>query len=213
MPTYRLPNGVRVDSMLNWQYDFKPGLGIMASRFDKLELDIRSFREPLKRSIQRVIAPSIGANFLAGGRPIPWQPLMEQTIAVKNKSPKTRFPVADPLMRSGLLFKTMQQLNIWTIDSQKAAITDLPDKIWYGKVHQAGTAQAQTLGQIAGGGGTVFGDLNKIVNAVLAGGFSSERGMNIPARPFAMVQEEDLDKIRDEWDIWLNERMIRQLGL
>jgi phage gpG-like protein len=209
MPTTRLQNGVRVDSMINWTYEFKPGLGIMASRFDKLGLDIRSFREPLKRSIQRVIAPSIGKNFLQGGRPESWEPLSEMTLPVKDRA-KSRFPVEDPLMRSGLLFKTMQQLNIWTITTDKASIQELPSKIWYGYVHQAGTNNAGTAAEASGGTSEGF---MKMIEAVLVGGGQSERGMNIPARPFAMIQEEDMDAIQAEWEIWMNERVIRQLGL
>jgi phage gpG-like protein len=53
----------------------------------------------------------------------------------------------------------------------------------------------------------------KMIEAILAGGGQRERGMNIPARPFAMIQEEDMDAIQAEWEIWMNERVIRQLGL
>jgi len=33
----------------------------------------------------------------------------------------------------------MQQYNIWTVTEVQAAILSLPDKIWYGNLHQAGT--------------------------------------------------------------------------
>lgn len=51
------------------QMFFTPSMGIMARRVDKLGLDIRSFREPLKRAIRNVVIPSIAENFAVGGRP------------------------------------------------------------------------------------------------------------------------------------------------
>jgi phage gpG-like protein len=208
MPAYSLANGLKVASLFNMGYDFTPSLGLKAAQFDALDVGIRSFREPLKRSIQSVIAPSIGKNFLAGGRPASWTPLSDQTIPVKsNANPK--FPVNDPLLRSGLLMKTMQQLNIWTISTTEASIQQLPSKIWYGNVHQSGTAMQTTAAKASGG--TAEGFMS-MMDAVLSGG-SGERGMNIPARPFAMVQTSDLDAIQEVWEIWLNERVIAKLGL
>jgi phage gpG-like protein len=106
--------------------------------------------------------------------------------------------------------KTMQQLNIWTITSTEASIQSLPEKIFYGGIHQAGTGVAVSARQASGG--TMEG-FRSMMEHVLQHGASNERGKNIPARPFAMVQTEDLDKIQDEFDIWLNERIIARLGL
>ncbi len=207
MPAYVLSNKLRVASLYNLGFEFTPSLALTAKNFDTLELDIRSFREPLKRSIQGVISLSIEANFLAGGRPQQWVPLSDATIPVKSNDTRTAFPVEDPLLRSGLLMKTMAQLNIWTIGTVEASIQSLPDKIWYGNVHQAGTGSSQT---VAASGKS----LRQIVAEAIAGsGGSGERGKNIPARPFAMVQTEDLDKIVGVFEIWLNERIVARLGL
>src|SRR5690348_15723687 len=78
--------------------------------------------------------PSIRRNFDAGGRPR-WTPLSENTIAARAAAGFGPKPI---LVRTGLLRRTMGQQNIWTVDREKAYIQDLPDKIWYGKVHQAG---------------------------------------------------------------------------
>jgi phage gpG-like protein len=104
----------------------------------------------------------------------------------------------------------MQQLNIWTITTDKASIQTLPDKIWYGYVHQAGTGNAGTAAEASGGTAEGF---QKMMDDVLSGSFGTERGMNIPARPFAMIQTEDMDAIQTEWEIWLNERVVAKLGL
>jgi len=212
MPAYVLSNKVRIASLYNLGFDFNPSIALTAKNFDTLEIDVRSFREPLKRSIQTVIAPSIGANFLAGGRPETWVPLADATLPVKSKDPKTRFPVEDPLMRSGLLFKTMQQYNIWTVTSIDAKIESLPDKIWYGNIHQGGLGSPEPSAAEASGG-TMEGFMSMIERVLESGGGGGQRGQYFPARPFAMVQTEDLDKIRDVFEIWLNERIVARLGL
>jgi len=200
MPTYRTPQGLRLDSLVDIGVEFKPTLAMSAKAFLKLELDIRSFRVPLKRSIQQVIAPSIGANFRAGGRPERWVPLSEATMEIKARDRRTRYPVDAPLLRSGLLMRTMQQYNIWTVTPTQAAILDLPEKIWYGKVHQAGYGAA-TVASASSGSAEGF---QKMMQAVLGGGF---RAAAIPARPFAMIQVQDVDRIQEVFDVWMGERV------
>jgi phage gpG-like protein len=135
-------------------------------------LDIRSMREPLKRSIQQVIAPSFGQNFVSMGRPEGWQQLSDATLMNK-----TRYNYPDDiLVRTGLLRKTIQQLNIWTISRTEATIQGLPDKIAYGVYHQTGTT-------------------------------------NMPARPFAVLQDEDIDKIQEIFADWMLERAMAHVGL
>lgn len=205
MVTLRTANGVRVDSLVDIGYEFKPTLAMSAKAFDTLDLDIRSFREPLKRSIQRVVAPSIQKNFLAGGRPEGWQPLSQATLQIKANDPRTRYPVEDPLLRSGLLYKTMGQYNIWSVTQTQAAILNLPDKIWYGKLHQSGYGQATA----SAAGATSAEGFKAMMEAVIGGGMKAWA----PARPFAMIQEQDLDAIQAEFEIWMNERVIARLGL
>jgi phage gpG-like protein len=191
--------------MVNIGYSFTPTIAMSAKAFNTLDIDIRSFREPLKRSIQRVVAPSIQKNFIAGGRPTGWTPLSDATLIVKARDPKTRFPVSDPLLRSGLLYKTMGQFNIWTVTQTQAAILSLPDKIWYGGIHQAGYGSSSAVSA----GATSAEGFKTMMDQVLSGGLRAY----IPARPFAMVQTEDLDAIQTEFEIWLNERIVARLGL
>jgi phage gpG-like protein len=117
--------------------DFIPPLAIEIGAIERFGLDIRSFREPLKRSVQQVMAPSFAANFEAAGRPEGWQPLTDMTLQVKSNA-GSRYPPEQPLQRSGLLMKTVQQLNIWTITRDNATIEQLPESVWYGAVQQAG---------------------------------------------------------------------------
>lgn len=130
----RLSGGLRVDSGL-LAFTFQPSIGLVAKDFDKLGLDIRSFREPLKRSIQQVLAPSFRKNFDVGGRPR-WQPLSSETIEIRQRLNKRGKGI---LIRTGTLRRVASQLNIWTITTTSAVIKDLPSRIWYGTLQQAGT--------------------------------------------------------------------------
>jgi phage gpG-like protein len=176
--------------------NFEPSVGIMARKIDKLGLDIRSFREPLKESIQKVMIPSIRRNFEAGGRPR-WMGLAPITV-------KKRGSAKPVLIRSGALKRGATTLGIWTIDTEKAMILDLPDNIWYGKVHQAGY------------GGGEFEEVFHYPQghhgpAVPTGETIGGDGA-IPARPFIVVQQGDITKINMVFDRWLGRR-IRAAGL
>jgi phage gpG-like protein len=155
---------------------FSPTIGLITKRIDKLGIDIRSFREPLKRSIQRVIAPSMVMNFDVGGRPA-WVPLSSSTVLIRERMKQGNSDKI--LVKTGLLRRTMGQLNIWDISRDTAIIAHLPEKIWYGSIHQ-------------GGGHT--GDAT------------------IPARPFAMLQDEDVDHVQQVFAEWLEERIARTWG-
>jgi phage virion morphogenesis protein len=173
VPPRTFRSGLRID--LGLQFEFKPSLGITARHIDNLGRGIRSFREPLKRSIQQVLAPSFRKNFEAGGRPEQWEPLSEFAVEMRDGSER---PI---LVRSGMLKRTIQQFNIWTVDTEKAAILDLPQKIWYGKIHQGGA-----VGRARRGAQT-----------------------ETPARPFVLIQEEDFSKIERVFEIWVAERIAR----
>ena len=147
--------------------DFIPLPAILINDFDKLGLDIRSFREPLKRSIQEVVGPSMHENFAVGGRP-PWEPLHERTVDDKAAG---GYP-EDILVRSGDLAQVAGQLNLWTIDGPggEARSTGLPERVHYGIFHQSGTRF-------------------------------------MPQREWAVIQEEDIDRIVEVFDEWLGERL------
>lgn len=170
---------------------FEPSIGIMARKVDKLGANIRSFREPLRESVRDVVIPSIQMNFAKSGRPR-WPELAESTWAQKTLGEKA-------LIRTGALRDTMKQIGIWHIDTEKAMITNLPSRVWYGVVQQAGL----------GGTSTTF------VRNIGTGGMTAitEEGEGgIPARPFVMLQESDMPKIDMIFVRWVNKR-VRQAGL
>jgi phage gpG-like protein len=192
--------------MIDLNFSFKPTMAMSAKAFDKLGMDIRSFRVPLKRSIQEVIAPSINKTFLAHGRPETWTPYADDTVRMKMSDPKNKYGSNFILMRSGLLWSTMQQLNIWTITTTQAAILDLPEKIWYGALHQGGFGQS---------GSAMFAQLGgrfATPEEIKASG--GKAFVHIPARPFAVLQDpQDLDGIAKVFDLWIAERIELGIGI
>lgn len=169
--------------------NFEGGAGIFATKLDKLGMDIRSFREPLKRAVQQVVIPSIRVNFIKGGRPR-WTELAESTVKQKHGNMR-------PLQDTGRLMRTMGYLNIWTLTQDRAFIADLPQNIWYGKVQQNGLGrEVRTPGA-----------LNPLTGR--RGPDIVESGGGIPARPFVMIQEQDIPKIQKVFDDWLQERIAK----
>jgi phage gpG-like protein len=172
---------------------FTPSVGISARKFDKLKLDIRSFKEPLTRSIREVMIPSIRQNFDSGGRP-PWEALAHSTVVTKKGDTR-------PLIRTGELRRQMGYIKIWHIDTEKAFIADLPAKVWYGKVHQAGhgaTTRTVTMKNIA------TGQMETFTESDDEGGSGA-----IPARPFVVLQRDDAIKIDRQFEEWIGERIAR----
>jgi phage virion morphogenesis protein len=117
---------------LHWE----PAPVIVAAQFTVFGMQLRSFREPLNRSIRQVMIPSIRKNFEEEGRP-PWLPLSEATIEIREREGFASGPI---LQRTGNLRRSATQLNIWVIDSEKAYIRELPARSWYGTIHQGGAA-------------------------------------------------------------------------
>jgi phage virion morphogenesis protein len=126
-------------------FEFKPSIGIAAAQIDKLGLDIRSFREPLKRAVQKVMAPSFRKNFEAEGRPDEWPEPSSYTLDIREKAGISGDLSLD---RTGLLKKTVQQLNIWTITEKNATIQKMPEKVWYGTIQQVGHPEHARSGEI-----------------------------------------------------------------
>lgn len=160
--------------------EFKPSLEVIKKDLDALGTDIRSFKEPLTRCIKQVMIPSIRMNFDSGGRPR-WAPYAASTLEFHEN---LGLSMPDSLLvKSGALRRTATQLNLWTITKDQAKVNDLPQNVWYGKVHQTGGR----------------------------GGKGPSAGV-IPARPFIMFQDSDGDKIAEIFAKWLDERIAKRWG-
>jgi len=115
-------------------YSFSPSPHLLINEMDAFGIDIKSYREPLKRAVQQVMGPSFKKNFDVGGRP-PWAELKDNTIEQRSLYGTG----SDTLVRSGLLRKVAQQLNLWKIGTDEAVIKEMP-RAEYGAVHQEGSA-------------------------------------------------------------------------
>ena len=115
---------------------FDPTPVILMAAFGALAKQLRSYKKPLETAIRDVMVPSIKKNFDMEGRPR-WVPLSQSTLDTKIAHGE-RFTRI--LQSSGALLRSATQTNIWKIDARagEAYIPDLPDDVWYGRVHQLG---------------------------------------------------------------------------
>lgn len=115
------------------EFDMNPHPAIYAGQLAIFGLSIKSFREPLKRSVQEVMGPSIKLNFEQGGRPA-WEPLSDETLRIKSQQ---GFGGKGILERTGKLKRVASQLNVWTLSTDDAQISGLPG-VDYWEAHQGG---------------------------------------------------------------------------
>lgn len=200
-------------------FEFKPSLGIVAKQLDAFGEAIKDMREPLTKSVREVMGPSIQQNFVSGGRPT-WEPLSPATLARRKDDGAI-------LVRTGSLGNVASSPRIWSIGSTSATIRDLPEKVWYGKVHQEGHAGDQFSGgnwfkkyqtaarKIAGpdeDDKTVDEIAFKLFDKrIVSHGPAPKGSPSIPARPFAVFQDEDLDDIQLIFAEWLEDK-LRTVG-
>jgi len=214
MPAFPNVRGLRLhDGIVS--FEFKPSVGILARDIDKLGLDIRSFREPLRRAVKEVMIPSIKKNFTQQGRP-GWEPLAEDTQLLRD-----RLGLSGPILRrTGALMRNMGYTTMWDITQDYAIIKDLPPRVWYGKVHQEGISTMRTrmkneMQKAAKKGfklspGEAAKRVQKQIDAdILSGKAAKHSTTNIPARPFVMFQDEDYDAIGGVFNKWLGERAAK----
>jgi phage gpG-like protein len=203
----RIDGDIRGTIEMGWA--LTPSIGLVAKDIDRMGLAIQSFREPIVKSIKEVVIPSIRKNFREEGRPDAWEPLAEYTVKVRGNTG----PI---LTRTGQLKRGATQFNIWSISDTSATVKKLPDSVWYGAIHQAGTGgfaqymtQAQKeLGKRASGRDIIQRAYELLDSA--RGGASGHRKVYIPQRQFIMYQEDDIDDIQQIFYDWLVAISIRE---
>lgn len=202
----RFDRDIRGTVELGWF--IQPSIGLLAKDIQKMGLAISSFKEPLTRSVKQVIIPSIRKNFTSEGRPA-WEPLAEYTEKVRGNSG----PI---LTRSGKLRRGATQFNIWSISDTSAAVKKLPDNVWYGAIHQAGTGSfgpymVQATKELGRGARSrdIIQRSFELLDAA-RGGTRKHRAVVIPQRQFIMYQEDDIDDIQEIFYKWLVEVSIKE---
>jgi phage gpG-like protein len=113
-------------------FKFVPPMRTVQRRFNTIERSIRSFHEPLARSVRFVGIPRIQSNFEAGGNP-PWEPLAESTIEAKGND--------ELLVDSGRGKQASLRLARWEIGPKTASMSgeSYPPKTFYMQFQQEGT--------------------------------------------------------------------------
>lgn len=131
------------ESSFGLSIDMFPAASVLVDDFDNLSVDVRSYKEPLKRSVQKVISPAIRDNFDSeGGAVGGWTPLTDATVMQREYYGFSAGPILD---RTGTLKKAAQQLNIWHIDTEQATLDNMPSRV-------AAYAFIQQFGGIGGRG-------------------------------------------------------------
>jgi phage gpG-like protein len=163
------------------EFEFRPSIGILANRMNAFAAELNNLREPLVKSVQKVMIPSFRANFAAQGRPS-WEALSPVTVQRRGASG----PI---LRRTGRLERDATQTSLWHFTDTAASIQSWPSSSWYGALHQAGYGQASkaSVKQQTSRGAAAF---------------------TIPARPFIMFQEEDEPKIREIFMEWMEKKAV-----
>ena len=204
-------------------FEFKPSLGIVAKRLQEFGSELADMRDPLTKSVKDVMTISILENFMSGGRPS-WDSLSENTLANRSKDGSGSMI----LVRSGSLAEIASSEGVWSIGKTTATIRSLPQKVWYGNVHQAGMegneysgggwfkkyqdAAKKSLGSEASPK-EVDSLAMKIFDKRTSSHGAAPRGRtSIPARPFAMFQDEDIDAIELIFIEWIEDK-VREVGL
>lgn len=160
---------------------WEPLPSIMASDFDTLGVNVQTFNKPLQRAVREVMSPSLRKNFQVGGRPS-WQPLTNTTQTLK----QSRGHGPGILIATKKLSARAAAFDLWTINGAAgtAAIQGLPAAIAYGIYHQTGWSPAK---------GPLSGELN------------------VEARPWAVIQQQDANDIEEIFFEWIEERIANDI--
>ena len=208
-PVVRAVNrGLRFEGHITGvSFDFDPSIAIVAKDIDHLGAQFEDFREVLALAVRKVMIPSFEKNFADEGRPSSWAPLAAYIVKVRG----TAHPI---LNQSGALKDAATSFEIWSFNATTATIRSLPGDVWYGYLHQAGFGgfgnrinQARTkLGK-----GAKEKDVRALAFKLSESGSKRGQSINIPARPFILLQEEDEGDIADIFYVWLGVK-VKEAG-
>lgn len=198
---YAIYGGLRFHRNLYAGWAFEPSIGMVARDVNKLGLDLENFKVPLTKAIRLIMMPSIKKNFVMEGRPVEWEPLALYTEQQRGS--------ARPILyRTGNLERAASSFGIWTITDTSATIKSLPSDVWYGAIQQEGYG---SLGQIARkqlGAGASAAEIQERAISLFMGDTPGPRQTKfvIPARPFILFQDEDIETIQEVFIDWMEDQ-------
>lgn len=154
-----------------------------ATDIDKLNVNIKSFRDPLKLVLNNIIQPAIVKNFASQGRP-EWRPLSEATktrrgphkprAGTKKRRSSLNMRILDD---TGFLKKIATQKNIWEIKDDQITFM-----------------------------------VNFFTQRVPYGGFQQLGTRNMVARPFISITDGEAEEIELVFEEWLEKRIRKYWG-
>lgn len=185
--------------------NFVKGCFIYADRIDRLGMNIKSFKEPLKTSLNEVMVPAIQHNFESQGRP-PWKALSKKTIYNRLLEGYPRGPI---LQKSGRLKREATRKNIWTIQDNmlKIMLNYFDQKVPYAKYHQLGAKFREsgvTIGHLRSSIETAFGEhIATSITGSSATHMNHPKAAILPARPFFTITNDEEVEIYNIFVAWL----------
>jgi len=202
--------GVEIDP----RHQFVRGAYLYAGMIDKLSMQFKSFKDPLTKSLNMVIIPSIIKNFEAEGRP-KWRPLAKSTIASRYALGFPRGPI---LERTGRLKREATRKNIWEInlDILKLRTVYFDQKVPYAQFHQMGaqipaTRMTGSLGATVGKKGVFQIGAYRVSTGSRERGESGKYGL-IPARPFIQLTVDEEVEIYNIFTTFMTEKVDQYWG-
>jgi phage gpG-like protein len=212
-----IDGGLRFDKFIE-SFEFKPSIGIVAKRLGAFAEELSDQHEPLQLSVSKVMTLSILENFMSGGRP-KWEDLAPATIVQR----KDQASGDMPLVRSGALAEVASSEDIWSIGRSTATVRALPEKVWYGNIHQGGYAggsasagnwfkKYRSAARKALGPDEDNKEVDRLATKMFdqrltKHGAAPRAASSIPARPFILFQEEDIDAIELIFIAWVEAKM------
>jgi phage gpG-like protein len=174
--------------------DFVPPVSLLIADVLRLGVRLRTFREPLEKAVREVVIPSFKRTWEAEGRPEPWHELSPYTIARKTGESMSIETAgfsggsgAPILVSTPIQRERGQHKSEGRGGALKVRATSF--KIW---------TFTKDSAYVSGAGIFFYGPIHQL-------GASSAR---IPARPFLILQDEDLDKIEKVFLDWEERKLL-----
>ena len=124
--------------MTFFTFDITPDASIFVTKIAAFQHSIRSFHEPMDRSVREVLIPGIQEAFDQEGPG--WAPLADSTVRIKKQLGLDR----GILKRTGKLESAATALARWKFTTDSALFDNFPSKVSYGYPLNDGFINAQT---------------------------------------------------------------------